>query len=114
LKTLVAMMQDGDNPGSDKAEAARKAFGDIALAIRRLVAAARMGQEMEQLVLGEPTSIVALDGEIGVRPVVAANATAEEIAAAAEAALRAADEMRSLEAAKKGADDADGSTKLAN
>ncbi len=113
MRHLAATLQNkgtaagtyGD-PGAKEAVAARHALGDLALIVRRFTASARLGVEMERLLFGEPTTI--LGGEVGIRPVTPVNADAVTMAAEAEAALRAAEELRLLEAAKKGGGDGDG------
>jgi hypothetical protein len=107
MRRLAQLFQNED-PTDAKATAARQAFLDLAMVIRRLAQAAHTGMEMERLILGEPTTI--LGGEIGIRPVIAPNATAEEIAIEAQAAMRAVAELRELEAPKTETETNDGGT----
>ncbi len=97
-RRLAVMMQHED-PANEKAVAARAAFLDIAQIVRRLATAAHTGQEMERLMLGEPTTI--LGGGIAVHPVTPINASAQMLVEEAQAVMRAAEEMRQLEAETK-------------
>ncbi len=104
MRSLFTMIKNG-NPGEGKAVAARHALADLSLIIRRLTASTRLGVEMERLLFGEPTTI--LGGEIALRPVTP-DTDAASLAIEVEAAQRALDEVKALEA-KKGGGDGDGS-----
>jgi hypothetical protein len=99
---LAKLMQDPVNPGSPVALAARRAFSDIAGIVSKLTEAAERGQRMCRLLLGEPS--VVLGGELSLRPAVAPNADAATLVTEIQAAQRALDELRQLEARKDKSD----------
>jgi hypothetical protein len=109
-RTLARLMQT-DDPNDSKAKAARRAFLDIAMIISKLAEASATGQRCLALVLGSPTHIIS--GDLALRPVVAPNADAAALMAEIEAARRAADELKELEAESgKGGTDASNDQRL--
>jgi hypothetical protein len=97
-RTLARLMQTED-PNDAKAKAARRAFRDITEIVTRLAEAAERGQRMGRLLLGEPS--VVLGGELSLRPVVAPNADTATLVTEIQAAQRALDELRQIEARKE-------------
>ncbi len=98
-RSLARLMQDQD-PASRTAIAARRAFNDIASILARLGEAAERGQRMQNVLLGQPTTI--LGGTVGVHPVAPPNVTTEELVQEIQALQRAAEEARQLEAHEGG------------
>jgi hypothetical protein len=98
-RLLLRLMKDEKDPSSPLAVVAQERFDSIAKTIARLVSAASDSQQLERLLLGEPTSI--LGGEIGIRPVTPVTADASTLAVELERAQRALDELRQIEARKE-------------
>lgn len=96
-RTLARLMQN-ENPADERAVSARKAFKDITDIVRGLAEAADRAQVMEARLLGQPTVI--LGGEVGVKPVAPVTADVATLVAEVEAAQRALEELKALEAKK--------------
>ena len=100
---LATLMQDKDPA---VAREARKAFRDVTDIVCRLAEGAATAQRMTSLVLGSATSIVG--GEVAIHPVAPLDATPELLAKEIEAATRALESVRALEAKAKDGDGANG------